>query len=486
MNNILVKGDISGIQEFIFNVTSEKAAVSIKAKEFFIKAISLISVEYLFEKFGINEEDKDEYKISVSGGNFFILLPDLENKESLLLDYKTNVNRSLQKIGLKVVLSHTNVTADYALMLDTLTSAGRNEKYRPLNGINYSEAFSPFPNTIPFPWNDFGDFLKKTKSFTLRNGLPNDLIKITQNKISLLSYELKLDEDEASDPNFSLKNKLDTYFPCYDKNLGHGKNIGDPKLFEDIAGKTGKSNKLGILKLDVDDMGDIFRKVKTKEEHKMLSKVFSHFIETEVYNLIQSNRYKNTIYALLAGGDDCFFIGAWDKIIDFAKDLNKKFTAYWKDNKDINPKFSAGIIIVHQKFPVIRFAELVENALHNAKLASGKDSVSIFNVVIKWQDWKEIDDVESKLDDFIKGGKKALLMNARKAVIGRDNSEKLELVDFWELAYYLRTVNKKVDSEKVIEILSLLENHLEKSIGDIRYRYFFPIAARIVELKNKK
>ena len=55
------------------------------------------------------------------------------------------------------------------------------------------------------------------------------------------------------------------------------------------------------------------------------------------------------------------------------------------------PLYQLGVV-PNPKFPVVRFAELAEEALSKAKLkdASVKNAFSIFNTVIQWSDWKDI------------------------------------------------------------------------------------------------
>jgi len=143
---LLVKGDVSGIQEFIFNVKSKGAARSLKAKSFFVKAISFLSVNYLFKEFGIAENNQDEHTISISGGNFFILLPDIENKDELFAKYKRSMVESLDRIGISIVLTYTdfNANTSYGSLLNILNSKTAIEKLKLFNVSDYDNVFKPF------------------------------------------------------------------------------------------------------------------------------------------------------------------------------------------------------------------------------------------------------------------------------------------------------------------------------------------------------
>jgi len=473
---ILIKGDISGIQEFIFNVKSKNAAKTIKAKSFFIKTVSIISVEYLFNRFGVQEANKGNNTISVSGGNFFITLPSLKDAEIIIDEYSSKINLSLKDVGLSVIISFVYLNpSDYPLMLKNLNQSGSIRKYKLLKGIPFNKIFDPFSKRDDYNWIDFSTSLKDAKSFIIENKGINDELRLSQNTIELLSYKLKIIKEETNDSKFSLKERSDTYFPSDNYGI---------KSFEDLAGKTGTSSKLGILKMDVDNLGTIFSSVDCQNNHKKLSEKFRIFFEGEIYKLIQK-KYQGLIYTLLAGGDDCFFVGAWDKTIELAFDINKNFNDYW-ENQSIKPTLSAGLVIVHSKFPVVRFAEMAENALYKAKVnCETKNSISLFNTVIKWDDWNDIEDIKSKLRVFVPRNAKSLLMNARKAVLNKNSIEKVELSDFWELAYYLREIRDKGMGKELNEILSQFEKLIDLSINknDVRYRFFFPIAARLIELQ---
>jgi CRISPR-associated protein Csm1 len=484
-NLILIKGDISGIQEFIFNVKSDGAAKSLKAKSFFVKAISIISVRYLFREFGVHEKDQENCTISFSGGNFFILVPDKIEKEQIFAKYKRESVTSLSKVGLNVILTHIKMDSsmEYGKKLTELNRISKIEKYKLFNKSGYNEVFEPFQSENDSNI-DFGKFsLRGKKSFNLKPVTDNKLY-ILNSTIRYLRYELSLSGNEPANRILSLNN-LDTFYPVNE--------MGQIATFEDIAGPMGKTKKLGILKIDVDNLGEIFQQLTSSDEHKRLSEKFRHFFEDELYDLVNGKYYK-CVYSIISGGDDCFFVGAWDAIIDLAIEINSKFTSLFKSSPSVQGgniiTLCAGITIVHPTFPVVRFAEMVEDALLQAKMKDpSKNRLSIFNTVIKWEDWDNIMDIKQKIENFVPKHAKSLLMNARKAIINNDHLDKIELSDFWELAYHLRGIKNAGKNHELNEILKVYEKYLNKSIEeperDQRYRSFFPIAARLVELETR-
>ena len=71
------------------------------------------------------------------------------------------------------------------------------------------------------------------------------------------------------------------------------------------------------------------------------------------------------IYVNYAGGDDLLIIGPWDLIIQLAKDIRETFKDFTCQNPDIN--ISAGVSIINKKFPIGRAALLADEALQKSK-----------------------------------------------------------------------------------------------------------------------
>jgi CRISPR-associated protein Csm1 len=95
------------------------------------------------------------------------------------------------------------------------------------------------------------------------------------------------------------------------------------------------------------------------------------------------NLRKNLLF-IYAGGDDLFVSGAWDEIVAFGFDVYQAFRAYTGCHPDIT--LSAGITIVDAKFPLYQAASEAGEAEDAAK-ENGRDSLSLFGEVLKWEQW---------------------------------------------------------------------------------------------------
>jgi CRISPR-associated protein Csm1 len=82
----LIKGDLTNIQKFIFNVLSDQAARSIRGRSFFLKIALEVAMRSIFDKMGIKYDNEiDIAKISTSGGNFIL---QVENDPTVGVHHK--------------------------------------------------------------------------------------------------------------------------------------------------------------------------------------------------------------------------------------------------------------------------------------------------------------------------------------------------------------------------------------------------------------
>ncbi len=103
----------------------------------------------------------------------------------------------------------------------------------------------------------------------------------------------------------------------------------------DFAAHRTGTNKIGILKLDVDNLGELFGSadiVLVKNYSDIFSKFFNETIFTALYDSKDFRlggevieKYRSNVYPIFSGGDDCFIIGSWDAILSFAGDLHDLF-----------------------------------------------------------------------------------------------------------------------------------------------------------------
>lgn len=177
------------------------------------------------------------------------------------------------------------------------------------------------------------------------------------------------------------------------------------KTFEELAGivfldekkeiKLSSPNlvRIGILRLDVDNLGTIFKRGLSSDKrsfsrYSVLSRSLDYFFSGYLNTIWESNDdFKEFTQIIYSGGDDLFIVGKWDIVINFAVVINSKFRDWVSYNPEIT--LSGGISIIYPKFPVLKAAEFSEIEEKKAKAHSfngkSKNSFSIFGYAFEWE-----------------------------------------------------------------------------------------------------
>ena len=167
-----------------------------------------------------------------------------------------------------------------------------------------------------------------------------------------------------------------------------------------------KFKRLGVLRMDVDNLGSIFQsgilpERATLSRFAALSRSFDYFFSGYL-NTIWKETDRNRSFIIYSGGDDLFIVGSWDVIIRLAKTIHndfQEFTCY-------NPAFgiSGGIAIVPEKFPIMKGAEESANEEKAAKnhtvKGKSKNSISFMDFPMNWD--TEFPVVESLKDELVR------------------------------------------------------------------------------------
>jgi len=270
-----------------------------------------------------------------------------------------------------------------------------------------------------------------------------------------------------------------------------------------------KFSRLAVLRLDIDNLGELFMKgfVRPDKEGGMsnqgsfsalatLSTQLDVFFSGYVNHLRNKECYKDNINIIYSGGDDLFAVGKWDKIIAFAEEVRNEFRKYVCNREDIS--LSGGIAMVRPKFPIAKAADLAGEAEHVAKekeIETGdgviqKNAITLFEVAINWE--KEWEFVKTAKDDLVKWIDSGLLS---KGILMRlfvwFEQERKGLPDWkWQSAYSLARQAKSKEDPKQKESLNQIKNliytgHYKSGVHDFKNISFetFIAACRWAELE---
>ena len=541
---VLINGDFSGIQNFIFNITSKKAAKKLKARSYFIQIFSEVIARFIIDKLDLRQANI----LYNGGGNMYILAPKC--KENQINQIYKEIQDSVKDLDLYFAIGTVDVKFDDFGSFNNIFSESKKQsdlnKKRKFKDLNFSDVFEPKRQTI--------DDSDKYENFA------DELTKITSYAIFQKDTDFPLKADEYQNPFYKLGYRVDIYakkpdeiskqcivlnstdfsenyggfkysivkVPVWKNNkLEEIKNLLIQKDYkealkelseDDIEGttKTFKAysidslietgtQKMGIIKMDVDNLGRIFSEGLSENRSisriAALSRSIKWFFETYMSNVLNQEKFKDKIYVIYSGGDDFFAIGAWEIVFEFADFINTKFREFVCNNESIT--LSASLLVIDENYPVSKFAAIAESRLHEAKSKSkNKNSVSIFDCVIEWSELKKVIELKNILIDLIENYEisRAILEKIRKSTRGFEKLQKnamkgkIELNRVWRFSYYMRDYLKESKDEKkktaagIIKekLIGFYENLLLDAMKNKSTEIvIFPIAARYAELLTR-
>ncbi len=212
----------------------------------------------------------------------------------------------------------------------------------------------------------------------------------------------------------------------------------DPITLDELAQKDEGVEALAVLKGDVDHLGAIFQqgiRPYTFARMAQLSRQMNAFFAVYLPWLCKSEF--SLTYTVFAGGDDFFLIGPWHQTQSLARRMREEFRRYAAENDKLT--FSAGLVLAKPGFPIRQLAREAEARLEEAKDA-GRDRFTSHGVPTLWPLIDKMAAFErwlserSALDGFSTGFVYRLLNLAEKAASNRPEDA---LWQSW-LAYRVR------------------------------------------------
>ena len=175
---------------------------------------------------------------------------------------------------------------------------------------------------------------------------------------------------------------------------------GGVKPFSVLAHQSEGIKRLGILRMDVDNLGQLFQngfgQRATLSRIAALSFAVSLYFDGWVSQVVNEvNRTDeqglDRIYTIYSGGDDLFFVGAWDAVLELAVRIRADLTAYAAGHPGIHA--SAGVAMVGGKYPLSQAAQDAEEAEAAAKNLvwwdegnrKQKDAISFLGTPLPWR-----------------------------------------------------------------------------------------------------
>ncbi len=452
---LLIGGDISGVQNFIYTITSKGALKSLKGRSFYLELLTEHVISKILEKLRLTRCNI----IFAGGGHFYILGYNTRSSTKAIDEIKQSINEflfnefkgSLQFHIEIVEFDKKGFKAPYEVWRD-LSEKLEASKKRKWKGKLH--------NTLKTEGQDsdckteqcevcfredlklkdilrFDTKIKVCGPCHQQYLLGDSISKVAKAEYPVIYRLSKFQEDviKIEDKYYLFKERKNQQF---EKEAEMIYRINDLEIeyytnkntiflpmgiyqhkkmqeLSDVIGEYGVE-RLAVLRMDVDNLGRIFSVGIAENDRtfsrmasisEWLNKFFKYFLNTiaegaEIKPLDITERgvkeKGRKLSIVYAGGDDLFIIGHWLDVLECAYDVNKYFYEY-TGNKYIT--ISGGIVINYEHYPVYQYAKDAKELEEKAK-GENKNALGLFNERIEWRKFENIIERVKLFKNFLK------------------------------------------------------------------------------------
>lgn len=454
---LLISGDISGIQDFIYTIPSKGALKTLRGRSLYIDLLLEEFIDEYLEQIGLSRANV----LYSGGGHFYILAPNIEDTKKAIDKLQAKMNRWLMEnigINLYLAIGTAECSANNLMKSEAQGNlfATVNKKLKDDKTIRYSkdEDFLEHifnvekekdtakkecnicHNLVDKLWKynsdeeiacEFclnlyklgQDILTQDLVFVISKEKIDGGIKIFGKDRDLYMYAVNIEDIDMFkgkilriySKNNLLENDLAIRLYLADYSA---KNENDEVMtFDDLAKSSCKTDKgikrLGVLRLDIDDLGIAFSSGFVSDKDKIednlryatlsryadLSKDISMFFkvainkicagdltggvdfEEKAFNIFGiAKAPKRKVNIIYAGGDDLFLVGAWDEVLEVAIDINRAFKQFTNGKLTL----SAGMAMFSPTYPISKMAEIAGLLVQMSKNRKDKNSIALFGM----------------------------------------------------------------------------------------------------------
>ena len=454
---LLISGDISGIQDFIYTIPSKGALKTLRGRSLYIDLLLEEFIDEYLEQIGLSRANV----LYSGGGHFYILAPNIEDTKKAIDKLQAKMNRWLMEnigINLYLAIGMAECSANNLMKSEAQGNlfATVNKKLKDDKTIRYSKDENFLEhifnvekeentakkecnichNLVDKLWKynsdeeiacEFclnlyklgQDILTQDLVFVISKEKIDGGIKIFGKDRDLYMYAVNIEDIDMFkgkilriySKNNLLENDLAIRLYLADYSA---KNENDEVMtFDDLAKSSCKTDKgikrLGVLRLDIDDLGIAFSSGFVSDKDKIednlryatlsryadLSKDISMFFkvainkicagdltgcvdfEEKAFNIFGiAKAPKRKVNIIYAGGDDLFLVGAWDEVLEVAIDINRAFKQFTNGKLTL----SAGMAMFSPTYPISKMAEIAGLLAQMSKNKKDKNSIALFGM----------------------------------------------------------------------------------------------------------
>ena len=547
----LVGGDIPGIQNFVYTITSKGAAKGLKGRSYFIQLLGETIITSMLKKWGLEITNI----IYAAGGNFMILAPNTvdvsvtrdETEKTLFSYFEGNLGFCLADQTIPCNALAKDEFSEYSSRLKEKISAQKQNRFSKLAKSNWSMVFAPQGKPgnrfcaicqVALREDEGKRLFSEDESVDDRQCSVCATLENLANKIRSAKYEIKSPKlpenpehwqeilfglgeicfDYYDDREFyhrkddivlaindtSLEEDMDgfkfvaAWIPTLtQKDVDHGnesgifkeidQEVGDILTFGQLAKASQGVNRLGVLRMDVDNLGMVV--MSGLPHHNILSlsclsRTLDWFFEgwlnriCEEINQNDDGQLENRLFIIYAGGDDLFIVGSWDLMPELAFKIQSDLQAYSGNNPNLT--ISAGISIVPEKYPLYQAARDTGEAQDQSKLFSRsstsheKNAFTFFGQTFGWEEYEEIAKLRDKITQIASENKAIIrilsniynqyLSQAKQTTdpLGRSFENILYGPWMWRSVYALSQLSRRINDEDKKKLVKEIQNSFLK------------------------
>ena len=475
---LFVGGDLSGIQKFLYTISSKKAAVSLKGRSFYLQKYMENTCDGL-KTVVLDAGSQTANAIYCSGGKFYMLADYSPEIVTAIDEYTIQVKTSLWEehkgqLGINIAYVPFTENPDGTVECDGLECVKPGILWKIVNADFYQQKNQKCKD---FLQSEFASFFEPIPV----GGIPK-VCAVT----GIESADCVLIDLGSDTKSYVL--------PSVDKQIKLGeelRKVNHFRTFEEYAGDT----DLGILRMDVDGLGKRFIEgFDSIGEYQRFSVRLVDFFEKEVQKIQQEPSFRDYLNIIYAGGDDIFIVGRWDKVIDMAERIHKETEARFKSD---GISISGGVAVVQPRFPIAKAAQLAGEAESAAKSFRGGEK-NAFHMLGKTVSWDgEFEFVKSFKQQFVSliedfGLSKSILhkimLYSSIADLNRIRRREGKSEDYsyvWHISYYLTRYIERYKSNEAISVFCRTLRDKELTSKNGRSLELIALAARWAELLLK-
>lgn len=418
-NLLLIEGDFSGIQAYIYNVSGKGTLKYLRARSSYLELISWDVVLRIIEELDLTLANV----VFNAGGHFMIIAQNtgearnkLENIRKELSEWLWNNLDGEVYLGLEwMKVKGEDMVKDFREVREKLGKLVARRKLRRFEFVDNIFSFERYSERL-IECSVCGREIREEEGIELEGigkvcktcealfHLGGNLLKVKGFALFEKGYEGELSGPFSKfvpitgiipkgakyyllkntfEPSAEVEGTFVPYFVSDYYQEGEGNQV---VTFEELAEASKGAKLVGVIKGDVDHLGLFFSNRETISEYATASRFMDYFFKFYLKQIIRGYyedvigyvpslgewRERPNVVVVYAGGDDFFIVGAWNEIFELAFRVRNAFSSYTGNNLTI----SMALGYFHPKTPIYRVAEVMKERLDIAK-DEGRNAVYI-------------------------------------------------------------------------------------------------------------